>query len=124
MEWLFHRTFPRAPREEFRRINRQLGGFHASTPLYHLTSAAHWWLLRDDVLAEVQREPAFDQVPLDLERMRRWHPLNQSLYVGYKIQLPGLLHRADHVSLASSVEARYPFLDEDLVAFCAKLHPR
>jgi asparagine synthase (glutamine-hydrolysing) len=124
MESLFQRKFPRAPRGEFARINRVQGGLHAWTPLYHLTSAAHWWLLNDDVLSQVQREAAFDQFPFDAGRMRRWHPLNQSLYVGYKIHLPGLLHRADHMSLANAVEARYPFLDEDLVAFCARLHPR
>lgn len=124
LEWIYHRQFRRAPAGEFRRINRLQGGLHASTLLYHLTSAAHWWLLSDDVLAEVQRETAYDQLQLDTDRIRRWHPLNQSLYLGYKIQLPGLLHRADHMALANSVEARYPFLDEDLVAFCAALHPR
>lgn len=124
LEWFYHRNFPRAPRGEFRRINALQGGLHAGTLLYHLTSAAHWWLLNDDVLAEVQRDSAYDQLQLDTERMRRWHPLNQSLYLGYKIHLPGLLHRADHMALANSVEVRYPFLDEDLVAFCARVHPR
>lgn len=124
LEWLYHRNFPRAPRGEFRRINALQGGLHAGTLLYHLTSVAHWWLLSDEALAEVARETAYDQLQLDTGRIARWHPLNQSLYVGYKIQLAGLLHRADHVALASGVEARYPFLDEDLVTFCARLHPR
>ncbi|MGE5195052.1 MAG: asparagine synthase (glutamine-hydrolyzing), partial [Deltaproteobacteria bacterium] len=115
MEWLYHHNFPRAPRGEYRRINRVQGGFHASTLFYHLLSATHWWLLRDEVLAEVQRETAYDQLPLNIDRMQRWHPLNQSLYLGYKIHLPGLLHRSDHMTLANGVEGRYPLLDEDLV---------
>ena len=50
--------------------------------------------------------------------MRRWHPLNQSLYFGYKIHLPGLLlnHKGDRVAMANSVETRYPFLDEDVIS--------
>ena len=58
--------------------------------------------------------------------MARWHPLNRSLYLGYKVQLPGLLlsQKGDRVAMANSVETRYPFLDEDVVAFAASLHPR
>ena len=58
--------------------------------------------------------------------MRRWHPLNQSLYLGYKIHLAGLLitQKGDRVAMANSVEARYPFLDEDVIAFASRLHPR
>jgi asparagine synthase (glutamine-hydrolysing) len=40
--------------------------------------------------------------------------------------LPGLLlaSKGDRVAMNSSVETRYPFLDEDVFAFLAKLHPR
>jgi asparagine synthase (glutamine-hydrolysing) len=40
--------------------------------------------------------------------------------------LPGLLLNAkgDRVAMHSSVETRYPFLDEDVFAFLARLHPR
>ena len=39
--------------------------------------------------------------------------------------LPGLLlaSKGDRVAMNSSVETRYPFLDEDVFAFLAKLHP-
>jgi asparagine synthase (glutamine-hydrolysing) len=69
---------------------------------------------------------AYEDVPLDLERMRRWSPLNQSLYFGYKVHLAGLLlnHKGDRVAMANSVETRYPFLDEDLIDFTSKLAPR
>ena len=58
--------------------------------------------------------------------MRRWHPLNRSLYLGYKVHLAGLLltQKGDRVAMANSVEARYPFLDEDVIAFASRLHPR
>jgi asparagine synthase (glutamine-hydrolysing) len=118
--------YPRAPRGEFARINDCLGGYHAQTMVYHLTSAPRWILLRDEVLSEVQQEPAYDQLDFDRQRIRRWHPLNQSLYMGYKTMLPGLLlnHRGDRAAMASGVEVRYPFLDEAIIKFCSELHPR
>lgn len=46
--------------------------------------------------------------------------------MGARVHLAGLLlnHKGDCVSMASSVEARYPFLDEDVFSFLARLHPR
>jgi asparagine synthase (glutamine-hydrolysing) len=63
---------------------------------------------------------------LNLDRARRWHPLNRSIYIGGRVMLPGLLLNAkgDRVAMNSSVETRYPFLDEDVFAFLARLHPR
>ncbi|PYT07789.1 MAG: asparagine synthetase B, partial [Acidobacteria bacterium] len=71
-------------------------------------------------------ETAYDQLEFDTTRTSRWHPLNQSLYMGYKTQLPGLLlnHRGDRASMANSVETRYPFLDESLIELCCRIDPR
>jgi asparagine synthase (glutamine-hydrolysing) len=62
---------------------------------------------------------------LNLERAKKWHPLNRSLYLGARVMLPGLLlaSKGDRVAMNSSVETRYPFLDEEVFAFLAKLHP-
>jgi len=70
-------------------------------------------------------ESAYADLDVDGERMKRWHPLNQSLYVGYKVMLPGLLlfGKGDRIAMHSSVEARYPFLDEDVIDFCASIAP-
>lgn len=40
------------------------------------------------------------------DRFSRWHPLNQSLYVGYKVMLAGLLlvSKGDRIAMHSSVE--------------------
>ena len=58
--------------------------------------------------------------------MRRWHPLNRGLCVGGRAHLAGLLLNAkgDRVAMHNSVETRYPFLDEEVFAFLARLHPR
>ena len=59
------------------------------------------------------------------DRMKRWHPMNQSLYVGYKVMLAGLLmiSKGDRISMHSSVETRYPFLDDDVIQFCSQIAP-
>ena len=53
-------------------------------------------------------------------------PAQSSLYVGASIHLPGLLLNAkgDRVAMNSSVETRYPFLDEEVFEFLAGLHPK
>ncbi len=68
---------------------------------------------------------AYDDLDLTNDRFPRWHPLNQSLYVGYKVMLAGLLllAKGDRVAMNSSVEARYPLLDDDVIAFCASIAP-
>src|SRR5262249_17629001 len=67
----------------------------------------------------------FDDLDITNDRIRRWHPLNQSLYVGYKVMLAGLLMMAkgDRIAMNASVETRYPFLDDDVIAFCAGIAP-
>jgi asparagine synthase (glutamine-hydrolysing) len=67
---------------------------------------------------------AYDEIAAP-ERIQRWHPLNQSLYMSYQIMLPGLLMAAkgDRSTRFSATEGRYPFLDERVVEFCAGLAP-
>jgi asparagine synthase (glutamine-hydrolysing) len=68
---------------------------------------------------------AYDDLPISAPRLRRWHPLNQSLYTAYKVMLPGLLllGKGDRPLKLASTEGRYPFLDEDVVDFCAQIAP-
>ena len=67
----------------------------------------------------------FSDLDITNDRIGRWHPLNQSLYVGYKVMLAGLLmiSKGDRIAMHSSVETRYPFLDDDVIAFCASIAP-
>ena len=52
--------------------------------------------------------------------------VNQSAYWASRIHLPGhlLSLKGDRPAMHSSVETRYPFLDEDVFRFLAALHPR
>jgi asparagine synthase (glutamine-hydrolysing) len=68
---------------------------------------------------------AYDEITLPLDKLKRWHPLNQSLYVGYKVHLAGLLlsGKGDRALRTASTEGRYPFLDEEVTDFCTQLPP-
>jgi asparagine synthase (glutamine-hydrolysing) len=111
---------------EFARIDRMIAGPHAQTILYNLVATSRTRYYSADLKARLGGFVAYEDLALDLERLQRWHPLNRSLYLGYKILLPGLLlsQKGDRVAMANSVEARYPFLDEDVIAFAARIHPR
>lgn len=111
---------------EMARIDAMIGGPLAQSELYALVGESRQRLYSADLRGQLGRHVAYEDLPLDLERMRRWHPLNRSLYFGYKTYLSGLLlnHKGDRVAMANSVETRYPFLDEDLTKLCARVHPR
>ncbi len=115
-----------APWGEGQRILQLSGGQHAQHQLYSLVSMSRRRFYGDDFFDRLEGHVAFEDLDLNLDRIRRWDPLNQSLYFGYKTMLPGLLlnHKGDRVAMANSVETRYPFLDEDVIAFCAQVHPR
>jgi asparagine synthase (glutamine-hydrolysing) len=111
---------------EFRRFERGFGGSHAWADLYGLTSMAKHRLFSPQLRDRLAGYQPYDDLGLNVEGMRRWHPLHRGLYVGARVMLPGLLlcSKGDRVAMHSSVETRYPFLDEDVFAFTARLHPR
>jgi asparagine synthase (glutamine-hydrolysing) len=51
-------------------------------------------------------------------------PLDQALYVDFKTFLNGLLIVDDKLSMAHSVEARVPFLDNELVNYATRIPPK
>jgi asparagine synthase (glutamine-hydrolysing) len=63
--------------------------------------------------------------PVDGERLRGRHPLHQRSYLDLKLRLADhlLSDHGDRMALANSVEARYPFLDIDLVEAAARIRP-
>jgi len=116
---------PNASWERARNVEAAVGGPNAWLNIYGL-----FGLSKARFFSAAMREQLADRIPyadlkLDLERARKWHPLNRSLYLGARVHLPGLMLAAkgDRVAMNSSVETRYPFLDEDVFAFLARLHP-
>jgi asparagine synthase (glutamine-hydrolysing) len=111
---------------ELARIDALIDGPHAQSVMYNLVATSRARYYSGGMREALQGHVAYEDLALDMERMRRWHPLNRSLYLGYKVHLPGLLlsQKGDRVAMANSVETRYPFLDEDVIAFFSRIHPR
>ena len=97
----------------------------AQQDVYDLMAQGRSFVYSGDLWRRLAGHHAYDDLDITNDRFNRWDPLNQSLYVGYKVMLAGLLLQAkgDRVAMNSSVEARYPLLDEDVIAFCASIAP-
>jgi asparagine synthase (glutamine-hydrolysing) len=106
------------------RAARAVGAHTAWHDLYGLVSLARLQFYGERMPGLADYEP-WAHLGIDPDRMRRWHPLNQSLAVGQRTHLAGLLLSlsGDRVAMHSIVETRYPFLDEDVADCAARLAP-
>jgi asparagine synthase (glutamine-hydrolysing) len=111
---------------ELARIDRLIGGPHGQSVMYNLVARSRTRYYSRGMKEALGGHVAYEDFDFDLERLRRWHPLNRSLYFGYKVHLAGLLlsQKGDRVAMANSVETRPPFLDEDVIDFVSRIHPR
>jgi asparagine synthase (glutamine-hydrolysing) len=117
---------PRFPWANTLRNREAVGGDNAWLDLYGMVTLAKWRFYSPAMRETLGDYLAYSDLGLNVERMRRWHPLNRGLCLAGRIHLPGLLlnGKGDRVAMHSSVETRYPFLDEEVFAYLAKLHPR
>jgi asparagine synthase (glutamine-hydrolysing) len=112
--------------EELLRTEEAAGGYTAWQDFHTLTIMSKLRFLSPEMKATLRDHHPYADVGFNLERSRRWHPLNRALYVGAKTLLPGILLSAkgDRAAMSASVETRYPFLDEDVFKFLAGVHPK
>jgi asparagine synthase (glutamine-hydrolysing) len=101
------------------------GARTAQQDLYDVLGQTRTLLYSGGMWDRLGDHSAYDDLGIGGDRFRRWHPLNQSLYVGYKVMLAGMLlfSKGDRIAMNSSVETRYPFLDDEVIAFCAGIDP-
>src|SRR5207245_2132021 len=111
---------------QIERMMDVVGGPNAWLEVYGLYSTAKLRFFSQHMWDQLGDHLPYADLDLDLDRMRRWHPLNRSLLLGSKLMLAGhlLCSKGDRVAMHSSVETRYPFLDEEVYDFLARLHPR
>jgi asparagine synthase (glutamine-hydrolysing) len=124
--FLWLKGMPRFSRDFVRRVHAAVGGHNAWLDLYGLVSLNKLRFFSPWLKAELCERITYEDLGINLERLRRWHPLNRALYFGIRIHLPGLLLNAkgDRVAMHSSVETRYPFLDEEVFDYLARVPPR
>src|SRR5262249_52508869 len=69
-----------------------IGGVRtAQQELYDVLGTTRPLLYAHGLWEQLGDHSAYADLDVDRERIKRWHPLNRSLYVGYKLMLPGLL---------------------------------
>lgn len=92
---------------------------------YALFRDAKAGLYSADVAACLPRFDCTRGPAVDPARMAGRHRLHQRSYADFKLRLADhlLADHGDRVSYAHSVEARYPFLDRDLIAFAQTVPP-
>jgi asparagine synthase (glutamine-hydrolysing) len=112
-------------RLQIQRTAAAVGGPNAWVDFYGLFSTAKLRLFSPQMWDMLGDHLPYDDLGLNLERAKRWSPLNRSLMIGGRIMLSGHLmcSKGDRVAMNSSVETRYPFLDEDVWNFMAQLPP-
>jgi asparagine synthase (glutamine-hydrolysing) len=117
---------PLFPKDVVRRAIDSLGGPNPWLDVYGLVSTSKLRFFGPELRQVMAQENPYADLGLSLDKLRRWHPFNRALAVGARVMLPGLLLHAkgDRVAMHSSIETRYPFLDEEVHAFLARLHPR
>ncbi|MBI1830106.1 MAG: asparagine synthase (glutamine-hydrolyzing), partial [Planctomycetes bacterium] len=107
------------------RAQDAIGGDNAWLNIYGLFGSSKTRFFSAGMWEQLGDHLPYADLKLNLDRAKKWHPLNRSLYLGARVMLPGLLlaSKGDRVAMNSSVETRYPFLDEEVFSFLAKLHP-
>lgn len=116
---------PRFPYSAYRNTMRQMGGSNGWFDVYGLVSTNKMRFFTGAARAAIVGKSALDDIDVSPD-LYRWHPFNRQMYFGGRVMLPGhlLASKGDRVAMNSSVETRYAFLDEDVIAYMAKIHPR
>ncbi len=107
------------PRDmNFERFSRSITHLRGRPPGSEVLSA--------EIEAELRRQDdgAADAAPPP-PGFETWHPFARMQYFDIKHRMgDGVVLGLDRASMAYSVEARVPFLDHELVEFCARIPPR
>jgi asparagine synthase (glutamine-hydrolysing) len=115
----------RARSDESSRQRTIAGVRPAPFDLFEMASQNRLVLYSDQLWDRLGDHDPYSDLDINNDRIAGWHPLNQSLYVAFRVMFAGLLMvaKGDRVARAGSIETRYPFLDHDVITFCASIAP-
>jgi asparagine synthase (glutamine-hydrolysing) len=108
------------------RVEDSIGGPNAWIDSYGLLAISKLRFYSSEMRTIMNESHPWGELGFPRERAKRWAPLNRGIWMAARVLLAGHLLQAkgDRVAMHSSVEVRYPFLDEAVFDFTAKLHPR
>ncbi|MEO8350788.1 MAG: asparagine synthase (glutamine-hydrolyzing) [Chthoniobacteraceae bacterium] len=117
---------PHFPPEWRRRVEDSVGGSNAWIDSYGLLAISKLRFYSEQMREVMTQNHPWGELGFPVERAKRWDPLNRGIWIAARVLLAGHLLQAkgDRVAMHSSVEVRYPFLDEEVFDFTARLHPR
>ena len=123
--YLWFRRVPQYPPGFRRGVEESVGGPNAWIDAYGLLGLSKLRFYAEPMREVLEKSNPWANLEIPLERAKRWDPLNRGIWVAARVTLAGHLLQAkgDRVSMHSSVEVRYPFLDEEVFDFLAALHP-
>lgn len=94
------------------------------TQLMHTGNPGFEERLFSNEIRERLENDAPTDMPAPPAEFKDWHSFNQLQYFEMTVRLPDLIIRnLDSASMAHSLEARVPFLDHEVVEFCAEIPP-
>src|ERR1700722_5497103 len=117
---------PQFPAARRREVEESIGGPNAWIDAYGLLALSKLRFYAEPLREISLKHNPWTDLQIPLDRAKRWHPLNRGVWVAARVTLAGHLLQAkgDRIAMHSSVEVRYPFLDEDVFSFLASLDPR
>lgn len=109
-----------------REVEKSVGGPNAWIDAYGVLAISKLRFYSESMHEATANTNPWSELTFPVDRARRWDPLHRGVWIAARVLLAGHLLQAkgDRVAMHSSVEVRYPFLDEDVFDFLAKLHPR
>lgn len=117
---------PHFPPEWRERVETSIGGGNAWIDSYGMLAISKLRFYSEQMHEVMNDSHPWGELGFPLEKAKQWAPLNRGIWMAARVLLAGHLLQAkgDRVSMHSSVEVRYPFLDEEVFDFTARLHPR
>lgn len=114
---------PTFPLESLRRAQAAVVGHNGWLDIYGLMSLSKLRFFSPWMKEQVLNRVPYEDLGLNRESLSRRHPLHRELTLSGRIHLAGLLLNAkgDRVAMHSSVETRYPFLDEEVFELLARV---
>jgi asparagine synthase (glutamine-hydrolysing) len=108
------------------KVHKTVRTYSAFQELYAVMGGSRLRYFAPETLEQLKDYSPYLELDPNFDRIERWHPINRAAFWAGRIHLPGhlLALKGDRVAMNSSVETRYPFLDEEVYSFLARIHPR